>query len=305
MLSSIKPRAFKVSALATAVVVLAGGVSWTLLRREKPNSYVSPQSRPALVADAEVLPVNPVKLLNDATDGHCSSTSRVNALLTLLQGGDEDAIKEALGSIGELPFNETRAFWESFLLDRSQPAELRATAAEALAHSTTEAQPLLRDLAVGDPEPDVRAMSAWSLSVLGDSSPYGQELAKAISTEPEADVRRRLYEALLVQEENPAQTILPTIEAETDLPAAVAAMNALGDAVGRSDDAALEKAFDSSVVPELAEIAQSNTTINLRMRAVFALRRASTPEAVKVLAQLSHSSTPQVASAASNGLEKL
>ena len=94
------------------------------------------------------------------------------------------------------------------------------------------------------------------------------------------------------------------INSETDHSALVAGFNALGDAVGRgsvSQDVATT--FDSQIVPELTQIALSDDeSVNLRTRAVFALRRAGTDVAIQALAQISQTQTPMVARAANNGL---
>jgi hypothetical protein len=53
-------------------------------------------------------------------------------------------------------------------------------------------------------------------------------------------------------------------------------------------------------VPELLQIALEENSLNVRLRAVFALRRAETTGARTALAQISQVPEPRVASAASH-----
>jgi len=71
-------------------------------------------------------------------------------------------------------------------------------------------------------------------------------------------------------------------------------------AVARSPELAGQ--FDKVAVPELQSMAESRNPVNLRMRAVFALRRAGTPGARAALDGISHSTDDSIAQAARNGL---
>jgi hypothetical protein len=56
------------------------------------------------------------------------------------------------------------------------------------------------------------------------------------------------------------------------------------------------------MVPELETVAMGESSLNLRMRAVFALRRAGTPASRAALARITSTHSPEIAKAASNGL---
>jgi HEAT repeat protein len=209
---------------------------------------------------------------------------------------------QLLNSLGHFPFPQIESFWRQFLEAPDTPPELRAAAAEALANSSPEAVPFLQTMAGSDRDANVREMAAWALSAHGPDGALGPTLAAMTRTEPEPDVRRRLYEALPAQAENPAGTLLPLIQSETDAAARVAGFNAIGDAVRRGQSSALATQFETQIVPELTRIALAPGSLNVRMRAVFALRRASTPLALQALADISTTQTPQIAQAAKNGL---
>ncbi len=215
-----------------------------------------------------------------------------------------DVHAQLLDSLGHFPFPEIEETWRQFLDAPDTPAALRSAAVEALANSSPEAAPFLLAMAQSDRDPDVREMAAWAISSHGPDGVLGSELAELARSEPEADVRRRLYEAMLSRAENPAQALLPLIQSETDIAARVAGLNAAGDAIRRDPSSALKGVFDAQMVPELTQIALASGSLNIRMRAVFALRRANTPTAIAALTQISTTETPQIAQAAINGLPK-
>jgi len=92
------------------------------------------------------------------------------------------------------------------------------------------------------------------------------------------------------------------VMAEQDVAARVAGFNALGCAVQQQPASASAGVFDREIVPELLKIATEPNSLNIQMRAVFALRRAQTPEAQGALWKISQSAPAPVASAAQNGL---
>ncbi len=228
-----------------------------------------------------------------------------NALATaFLLFPNPDVHAQLLDSLGRFPFPQIEDTWGKYLDAPGTPDNLRTAAAEALAGSSPEALPFLQKLAATDRDPNVREMAAWAISAHGTDGALGHKLAEMARSEPEADVRRRLYEALLNQAQNPAETLLPVIREETDTAARVAAFNAVGDAVRRDKSSPLANEFDTQIVPELTRIALSPETLNIRMRAVFALRRAETPAAREALAEISVTSSKQIAQTAMNGLNR-
>jgi HEAT repeat protein len=182
---------------------------------------------------------------------------------------------------------------------------MRVVAVEALAQSSKEVVPFLLGTAANDMDPDVRASAAWALSLQGSHDQLGPRLMDMAEQETDADVRRRLYEALLPQSGISADRLLPKILAEDDIAARVAGFNVLGSAAARSTSTAIATAFDQQIVPELLQIATSENSLNIRMRAVFALRRAQTTAAQAALAEIADTPTPQIAEAARHGSRAL
>ena len=209
---------------------------------------------------------------------------------------------QILSSLGKFPFPMVADTFAEYLAAPETAPAMRVVATESLAFSTKEAVPFLLGLAGGDADANVRASAAWAISAQVDNQYLGQTLTGLAEQEPEADVRRRLYEAELPQADIPAERLLPTVLAEDDVAARVAGFNALGRAAGLQPGSAAATAFDQQIVPELLQIATSENSLNIQLRAVFALRRAQTEAAQDALAAIARSARPQVALAAQNGL---
>lgn len=236
--------------------------------------------------------------------GEMGTAAARRALLDALAACTSGPVaSQIVESLGRFPFARVAGAFGDLLTRPSTPAELRVTAVEALSRSTRDAVPFLLDVAAADADEDVRAAAAWASGMQG-STQIGPRLAALAVSEPAADVRRRLYEALLPQREIPIERLLPAIDGEDDLAAKVAGLNAIGAAVGRDQSAPIAAAFDAEIVPDLRRIADSENSLNLRMRAVFALRRAGTPAAQEALVALATDAgvPPAVRNAARHGV---
>jgi HEAT repeat protein len=179
---------------------------------------------------------------------------------------------------------------------------MRVIATEALANSSPRAVPLLLRLAHGDADADVRASAAWAIGAHQTVGNLGPTLTSMAERETEPDVRRRLYESLLPQSAIPTGRLMPLVMAEQDIAARVAGFNAIGRGAYQEPASTIAGRFDAEIVPELLQIATAPNSLNIQMRAVFALRRARTPAALAALGMIAESAVPDVATAARNGL---
>lgn len=218
------------------------------------------------------------------------------------QEPSDELATQILRCLGQFPFPTVAETFEEYLTAAETPSTMRVVAAEALAFSSREAVPLLLGLAREDADAEVRASAAWAISTYNEVSDLGTTLAELTERETDVDVRRRLYEALLPQAEIPVERLLPLIRSETNIAARVAGLNAVGRAAAQQPSSDVALTFDREMVPELARIATSPNSLNIQMRAVFALRRAQTTTAKAALTQIAGSARPQVATAARNGL---
>jgi HEAT repeat protein len=214
----------------------------------------------------------------------------------------EDVATQILKSLGQFSFPTIANTFTDYLSAPGTPEEMRVVAVEALVFSTQEAVPFLLGLAESDTSADVRASAAWAISTYTGDRYLGETLARLAEREQEVDVRRRLYEAMLPQVNILAERLLPLVQAENDIAARVAGFSAIGRAAGLEPSSVSAAVFDQQIVPELLQIATSENSLNIQMRAVFALRYAHTNAAQDALSVIAKIARSQVATVARNGL---
>lgn len=215
----------------------------------------------------------------------------------------EELAVPILDGLGRFDFPLVEATFTQVLDHPGTPHALKVAAFEALSNSSGDAVPYLLTGAEHQADPELRAAAAWAISAQTEAPDCGSELIRIAGSEPEPDVRRRLYEAMLPQASVRADALLSEVQAEDDLAARVAGFNAIGAAVRRDPASAAAGDFDREIAPELVRIATEPNSLNLQMRAVFALRRAGTPAAQDALARIVESAPLQVATAARHGLK--
>ncbi len=226
-----------------------------------------------------------------------------SALLdALARDSSEDLTTEILRGLGQGDFTRISPVFSSYVAAPSTPPEMRVVAVESLAHSSNEAIGFLMETAAGDPDTELRASAAWAISAHQSVNDLGGPLAEMAVSEPEPVVRRRLYEAMLCQAEIPADSILPKVMAEEDAATRIAGFNVLGNLARQQPSSEARAIFDRQVATELRDLATGANSLNLQMRAVFALRRAGTPAAMQALAAIEAAGTDQISTAARNGL---
>jgi len=235
--------------------------------------------------------------------GNLGTGAARDALTAAFSTVEEDEVAiQILNSLGRFPFNQVAGWFGEYLAAPDTPADLRVTAVEALAYSSNDAVPFLLGLAGHDSDSDVRASSAWAISLYSLVQNLAPTLTHMAQGESDPDVRRRLYEALLPQANIPAAQLLPLVLAEDDIAARVAGFNAISRAVAQAPTGAVAGTFDKQIVPELVTIATTPNSLNIQLRAVFALLQAPTPAAQDALALIAKTEQAPVATAARSGL---
>ena len=231
-----------------------------------------------------------------------SDLSQTALLDALGRGASEELATEILRGLGQSEFSRISPVFSSYLAAPSTTPEIRVVAVEALAYSSDDAIDFLLETAAGDLDPEVRASAAWGVSAHQTVGHLGGPLADMAVSEPVPDVRRRLYEAMLCQVEVPAASVLPAVMAEEDAAARIAGFNVLGNLARQQPSSEARATFDRQVATELRQLATGENSLNLQMRAVFALRRAGTPAAMQALAAIAEEGNERISTAARNGL---
>lgn len=235
--------------------------------------------------------------------GRIGSELSESALLNAFaRESSEELTTEILRGLGQCDFNRVSTVFSSYLNSPTTTPEMRVAAIESLADSSNDAIGFLLETAGADPDSEVRASAAWAISAHQTVNHLGGTLADMAISEPEPVVRRRLYEAMLCQAQIPADTILPKVMAEEDAAARIAGFNVLGNLARQQPSSEARDVFDQRVAAELRELATGTNSLNLQMRAVFALRRAGTPAAMQALAAIEAVGTEKISTAARNGL---
>lgn len=215
--------------------------------------------------------------------------------------GDEELASAVLQALSTFRFEaESERIFRTALSAKELPLDVRVNAIEALSDCPAGAAGFLVEIASGAAEWEIRAGAAWGLSKL-DAMPGGSgTLLKIAEKERDEVVRRRLYEAMQVHSDVAPERVFEMAAAEKDLSARVAGFNTAGILARNNPEIAAR--FNATAVDEMARVALSEASENLRIRAVFALRRAGTGPAIDALRRIGQSATGNVARAAQNGI---
>jgi HEAT repeat protein len=217
----------------------------------------------------------------------------------------EDVMHGVLDSLGKFPFQRTQALYRQLIVNESVDTETKAAAAESLIDAGKSAPPFLTDTAAKAASSEVRAAAAWTAGAHPDTGKLAPQLSAMLQSENDAEVRRRLYEALMRQEQIPATELLQQALTESDPATRIAAANMLAMALNQSaQNGDLQHNFDTQAVPELVAAALGDGSLNLRYRAVFALVRAQTDAAQSALQTIKQYGEPQIAALAGRNLER-
>jgi len=231
-----------------------------------------------------------------------ASTRLIEALKDIDNFGIRKSVVEALG---QKPFSETEQFFRSYLSTTGISAELRIAALEAVADADGEVSSLLLDH-IRDSAPQVRASAAWGLTMTEPHAGAGEILLGLLTNERNSEVRTRLYQALLTQEDFDFTKLMPTLENETSVGARLAAYNLWAGQCETGGQTDIAARFDQIAVPELRRISLQESDLNSGLTAVIALRRAGSPSAkVALQATVRESSIPQVVKAAQSALASI
>jgi HEAT repeat protein len=214
---------------------------------------------------------------------------------------DEDLVAAALGSLGARNFEETAAFFQSYLQSPDVPSAYRVQSVEALAQAQGDPTDFLLGMA-SDKDPEVRAAAAWAMSATEATGAAGSQLLDLLKNETDPDVRLRLYQALRNQESVDPAAAMSLVQRETDPSARVAGLDLLAKELHDNPTPQLQQYFDQTATAELKQIALSGQSLDDRQAAILALTRARTPQAVAALndlaSQLRQQSTPPAGAAA-------
>ena len=205
--------------------------------------------------------------------------------------GEEAIVEAALKGIGLRDIKETESFYQNYLRSPNADTELKKTAVGGLSEAQGDPSRFLAGVA-GDKsfDPEVRGEAAWALSATETSGTAGAQVLELLGKETDADVRRRLYEALGNQETYDIAAVQAAVPKETDMSARVSGWDLLAQTVAQAQignpSPELQAFFDQTAVPDLKQRALTAESQDARMAALIALKRARTPGALAAVGEL-------------------
>ena len=137
----------------------------------------------------------------------------------------------------------------------------------------------------------MRAEAAWALAAADDPGDISREIETYLAQEQDAEVRKRLYQALGNQENPDLNVVNDMVYNEPDLDARLAGYDVLAKNINSLEDKNLITQFNETAIPELQEAALSSKHLNSRLSAVMVLKKANTKEANLALKKIAEKST--------------
>lgn len=225
--------------------------------------------------------------------GNIDSPSAYNALVNAYYKttpGNTDLKEDIITALGQRDIAETGEFLQKILDENTANPSLRLAIVEAVEDAKGDTSSfLLRNL--HDKDSEVRAEAAWALAVADEPGNIAEELQKLLLTEKDAEVRKRLYQALDNQESANIDAAAQIIFQETDSDARLAGYDFLAKNLALSASEYSIEQFEKIAVPELREAALTAKNSNTRLGAVITLKRANTTESYRALEEISAKST--------------
>lgn len=214
---------------------------------------------------------------------------------------DPELEKHLLEGFGNLSVNDTSDFFQEYLASNETPEELRVAAVEALSNGADDPTSLLLQF-TSDQNPEVRAAAAWALSDTQITGNHGEQLMTTLEQEPDANVRKYLYQALTHQTNLNTAQLMEQVKFESNVDTRLSGYDLIASMVNQAANEELTVYFNSSVVSELKVIALNGKQPQ-QLASVISLSRAKSSESIKALQNITMASKDEmIIRAADNAL---
>lgn len=190
---------------------------------------------------------------------------------------------EIVSAIGQRDSpQETTAFLQNVMDDETADSSLRVAAIAAMEDYPGEVGPLLlRALASEDSE--VREEAAWVLAAAEQPGDLSAAIQDLLVQEPDAAVRRRLYQALSNQETVDIPSVKMRVQQESDPMARMSGYGLILERLKEVENPAIRQWANAVIIPEMCQVILEADTASARLEAVIALQKAQTSEAAAAL----------------------
>ncbi len=199
--------------------------------------------------------------------------------------GESDSLNKIISAMGQRDIAETGQFFDQILSQAQGYPELRLVVAQALEGAQGDVSPFLINM-LYDNDSEVRSAAAWTLASCQESGDIFEDVKLALANESDAEVRKRLYQAIGNQESIDIDAVAHFILNESDPEAKSAGYDLLANNIYYSENTDLKVLFDTVIVPELKETALSADKLNSRIGAIISLRRANTEQSYRALEEI-------------------
>jgi HEAT repeat protein len=203
---------------------------------------------------------------------------------------NNDRLDDIISALGYRDITESGDFFKKIINSKTTDPSLRLAAIEAIQDSQGDTGAIFLS-GLNDTDSEVRAEAAWALAAADDPGDISREIETYLVQEQDAEVRKRLYQALGNQENPDLNFINDTVYNEPDLDARLAGYDVLAKNISSLEDENLITQFNETAVPELQEVAMSGKYRSSRLSAVMSLKKANTKEANLVLKKIAGEST--------------
>ena len=201
-----------------------------------------------------------------------------------------DRLDDIISALGYRDITESGDFFKKIINEKTTDPSIRLAAIEAIQDAEGDTGSIFLS-GLNDTDSDVRAEAAWALAAADDPGDISKEIETYLVQEQDAEVRKRLYQALGNQENPDLNVVNDMVYNEPDLDARLAGYDVLAKNISSLEDANLLKQFNETAVPELQEAAMSSKYLSFRLSAVMSLKKANTKEANLALEQIAEKST--------------
>ncbi len=202
----------------------------------------------------------------------------------------ENLREDIIDALGQRDISETADFLQRIIDDNPVGEPLRVVAVEAVEDAQGDKSAFLLNN-LHDPDSEVRAAAAWALAVDEEPAQVADVLSRMLVNEQDAEVRKRLYQAIANQNTPQNESLTGLVLAESDPDARLAGYDLLAQQLQSSESTQFAQQFDELVVPQLRETALTAKHLNQRLSAVIALKRAQTEESERALEKIAAESS--------------
>ena len=218
--------------------------------------------------------------------GKIEGPDAYKALISVYHNAEEannDVLKnDIIAALGHRDIAETGEFFQKLLDESASDPSLRLAAIEAIEDARGNTTSFLLNT-LNDEDSEVRAEAAWALALAEEPGDIAGTLQSQLTIEEDAEVRKRLYQALGNQENADIEAIAGYVYEEPDMAARLAGYDLLAKNMGSSEKAGIEAQFEKTAISELQGIALSDEGLDFKLSAVTTLKRAGTVDALRAL----------------------